>query len=91
MAIKNDKKVSIFFVLQNKIFIRISCLLRAFQSWTGVLQVQLYFEIIDYFIFGMFYLLFNLIDFVTARGIHGFLTLSSRLQIHENATEITST
>ena len=27
--------------------------------------------------------------FVTARDIHGFLTLSSRLQIHENAIVIT--
>ena len=32
--------------------------------------------------------LLNLIVFVTARDIRGFLTLSSRLQIHENATEI---
>ena len=33
--------------------------------------------------------LLNLIVFVTARDICGFLTLNSRLQIHENATEIT--
>ena len=59
-----------------------------FESWTGVLRVQSYFQIIDIFIFGTFYLILNLIVFVTARDIHGFLTLSSRLQIHENAIEI---
>ena len=57
-----------------------------FESWTGVLHVQPCFEIIDNFIFGMLSLL-NLTVFVTARDIHGFLTLSSQLQIHENAIE----
>ena len=59
-----------------------------FKSWTGVLQVQPCFEIIDHFIFGMLYLSFKLTVVVTARDIHGLLTLSSRLQIHENAIEI---
>ena len=58
-----------------------------FESWTGVLQVQPCFEIIDNFIFGMLSLL-NLTVFVTARDIHSFLTLSSQLQIHENSIEI---
>ena len=55
-----------------------------FKRRTGLLQVQPCFEIhvIDYFIIGM------LIVFVTVRDIHDFLTLSSWLQIHENAIEI---
>ena len=60
-----------------------------FESWTGVLQVQPCFEIIDNFIFGMLSLsLLNLTVFVAARDIHNFMTLSSQLQIHENAIEV---
>ena len=60
-----------------------------FESWTGVLQVQPCFEIIYIFIFGVPSIpLLNLTVFVTARDIHSFLTLSSQLQIHENAIEI---
>ena len=56
-----------------------------FESWTGVLQVQPCFEIIDNFISAECSIsLFNLTAFVTAY----FLTLSSQLQIHENAIEI---
>ena len=54
-----------------------------FQSWTGPC-----FEIIAHFISECSISLLNLIVFVTARDIHGFLTLSSLLQIHENATEL---
>ena len=59
-----------------------------FKRWIGVLQVQPCFEIIGYFISECSISLLNLIVFVTARDIHGFLTLGSRLQIHENAIEI---
>ena len=57
-----------------------------FESGTGVLQVQTCFKIIDNFIFGIS--LLNLTVFVTAGDIHGFLTHSSQLQIHENAIEV---
>ena len=59
-----------------------------FESWTCVLQVQPCLEIIDHVIFGMVYLSLNLTFFLTAGDIHGFLTLSSQLQIHENAIEM---
>ena len=56
-----------------------------FESWTGVLQVQPCFEIIDNFISSECSIsLLKLTAFVTAY----FLTLSSQLQIHENAIEI---
>ena len=45
-----------------------------FKRWTGVLQVQPCFEIIEDYIFGMLYLSLNSIVFVTACDIHGFLT-----------------
>ena len=59
-----------------------------FESWTGVLQVQPCFEIIDNLFSECSISFLNLIVFVTTLDIHGFLTLSSRLQIHENAIEI---
>ena len=89
----NDEKISAFFVLRYEIFIRkfpkIQADFMPFESWTDVLQVHSYFEIIDNFIFGMLSLsLLNSIVFVTARNIHNFLILSSQLQMHENAIEI---
>ena len=58
------------------------------KRWTGVLQVQPCLEIIDYLFSEWSISVLNLIVFVTARDIHGFLTLSSRSRIHENAIEI---
>ena len=77
-----------FFVLLYEIFIwkflKIQADFMPFESWTGVLQVQPCFEIIDNFIFRVLYLSV----FVTARDIYSFLTLGNQLQIHENAIEL---
>ena len=60
LVINNDEKISTFFVLRYEIFIRKFSKIQAdfmpFESWTGLLQVQPCFEIIDNFIFGMLYL-----------------------------------
>ena len=60
LTIKNDEKISIFFCTTKRNFhSEVSKTLAdfmPFKRWTGVLQVQPCFEIIDYFIFGMLYL-----------------------------------
>ena len=60
LVINNDEKISTFFVLRYEIFIRKFSKIQAdfipFESWTGVLQVQTCFEIIDNLIFGMLFL-----------------------------------
>ena len=53
LVINNDEKISTFFVLRYEIFIRKFSKIQAdfmhFESWTGVLQVQPCFDIIDNF------------------------------------------
>ena len=64
LVINNDEKISTIFVLRyetitRKFFEKIQADFMPFESWTGVLQVQPCFEIIDNFIFGMLYLSFK--------------------------------
>ena len=63
LVINNDEKISTFFVLRYEIciwkFFENSSRFHAFESWTGVLQVQPCFEIIENFIFGVLYLSFK--------------------------------
>ena len=90
LAINNDDKI-LFFVLRYEIFIRkfrkfqqISCLWELDWCTTGLILFRN-----NWILFSECSIsLLNLIVFVTARDTDGFLTLSSRLQIHENATEI---
>ena len=65
-------------------FKQILCLLRAGLVYSRSNPVSKYLTIL----FLECSLSLNLTVFVTASDIHGFLTLSSQLQIHENATEI---
>ena len=63
LVINNDENISTCFVLRYEIFIRkflkIQADLMPYESWTGILQVQPCFEIIDNFIFGILYLSFK--------------------------------
>ena len=61
LIINNDEKISTFFVLRCEIgsFSKIQADFMPFESWTGVLQVQPCFEVIDNFIFGVLYLSFK--------------------------------
>ena len=62
-ACSGHEKILIYFALRYEIFIRKfsenSSKFHAFESWTGVLQVQPSFEIIYNFIFGVHYLSFK--------------------------------
>ena len=64
LVINNDKKIiDILCILRCEFsfrsFSKIQEEFMPFESWTGVLQVQSYFEIIDNFIFRMLYLSFK--------------------------------
>ena len=56
LVINNDEKISAFLYYDTKFslgsFSKIQADFMPFESWTGVLQVQTCFEIIDNFIFG---------------------------------------
>ena len=59
LAINNDEKISISLYYEMKFSFEVSKILTdlmPFESWTGVLQVQPGFEIIENFIFEMLYL-----------------------------------
>ena len=63
LAIKNNEKISIYLcIMKQDFYLEVSKILThfmPFKSWTGVLQIQSCFEIIDYFIFEMLYLSFK--------------------------------
>ena len=63
LVINNDKKISTFLYYDTKFsvlsFSKIQADFIPFESWTGALQVQHCFEIIDKFIFEMLYLSFK--------------------------------
>ena len=60
LVINGRKDIDIFLYYDTKFsfesFLKLQADFIPFESWTGVLQVQLCFEIIDNFIFGMLYL-----------------------------------
>ena len=63
LVINNDQRISTFLYYNTKFsfgsFSKIQADFMPFESWTGVLQVQPCFEIIDNFIFGVPYLSFK--------------------------------
>ena len=63
LVINNDEKILMFLHYDTKFsfgsFSKIQADFVYFASWTGVLQVQPCFEIIDNFIFGLLYLSFK--------------------------------
>ena len=63
LVINNDEKIWTFLYYDTKFsfesFSKIQAYFMPFESWTGVLQVQSCFEIIDNFIFGVLYLSFK--------------------------------
>ena len=65
LVINNDEKISTFFQYYDTTkfsfgsFSKIQVDFMPFESWTGVLQVQPCFKIIDNFIFGVLYLSFK--------------------------------
>ena len=62
-VINNGERISTFLYYNTKFsfgsFSKIQADFMPFESWTGVLQVQPCFEIIDNFIFGMLHLSFK--------------------------------